>query len=143
MKSGKQRRLELQAKKAARKEALAQAAQRAAKQKAERERIKHGGVAVNRNALAPTNSYCPPEFIERGYYLDLKFTCTDCGTEEYWTATQQKWWYEVAKGDVFTTARRCRPCRRRERERRDEARRVSAEGIARKQSRLSTNGAQC
>ncbi|WLD14561.1 zinc-ribbon domain containing protein [Planctellipticum variicoloris] len=58
--------------------------------------------------------------VERGYYLDQPFTCVDCGKDEVWTATQQKWWYEVAKGDVFTTARRCRICRRRDRERRTE-----------------------
>ncbi len=94
------------------------------------------GTPVNRQALAP--SYGTPEFVTRGYYTDQPFECIDCGKAEVWTPAQQKWWYEVAKGDVFTIARRCRACRRRERERRAEARRLHLEGIARKQQvRLS------
>jgi hypothetical protein len=41
----------------------------------------------------------------------------------------------VAKGGLWTTARSCRPCRRRERERRGEARRTHLEGVAKKQKR--------
>lgn len=55
---------------------------------------------------APNNSYCPPRV-----YRDKPFKCVDCGKKEVWTATQQKWWYEVAKGPVQSTAIRCRPCR--------------------------------
>ena len=124
MKSGKQRRAELDAKRQAR------AAKRTAKPTAVRPA---GSVAVNRDALAPHNSYGDPDFVTRGYYADQRFECVDCGKAEVWTAGQQKWWYEVAKGDVFTTARRCRVCRRRERARRSEARRGHLEGIARKQ----------
>jgi len=29
-----------------------------------------------------------------------------------WTAEQQKWWYEVAKGPIFSVAVRCRECRK-------------------------------
>jgi hypothetical protein len=53
---------------------------------------------VNREALAPYNSYGEPDFVTRGYYVDRTFQCACCGTEETWRATQQKWWYEVAKG---------------------------------------------
>jgi hypothetical protein len=130
MKSGKQRRAQLKKKKVDR------AAKRAAKQAAAvrdaREWDASRGSPVDRSALAPNNSYDVTDFVDRGYYLDKTFVCQGCGKEELWTATQQKWWYEVAKGDVFTTARLCRPCRRRERERRAEARRVHLEGIARK-----------
>lgn len=66
------------------------------------------------------------------YYVDLAFTCRDCSSEELWTAKAQKWWYEVAKGNINSTAVRCRPCRRREQARRDEARRVHLEGLARR-----------
>jgi hypothetical protein len=45
------------------------------------------------------------------YYRDVEFDCADCGRHEVWTATQQKWWYEVAKGSLYTTAKRCRACR--------------------------------
>jgi len=32
------------------------------------------------------------------YYVDKPFICRDCGKHEIWKATSQKWWYEVAKG---------------------------------------------
>ena len=81
------------------------------------------GVAVNPDALAPNKSISQPDFITRGYYVDRPFACQACGIQQVWTAAQQKWWYEVAKGDVFSTAKHCRPCRQQERARRDEARR--------------------
>ena len=49
--------------------------------------------------------------------------------KEAWTATQQQWWFEIAKGDVWTTAIRCRPCRPKERKRKEEARKIDLEGI--------------
>jgi hypothetical protein len=61
---------------------------------------------------APHNSYSAIPL----YYVDKDFTCCDCGKEETWTATQQKWWYEVAKGSIYSTAIRCRECRRKLRE---------------------------
>jgi hypothetical protein len=131
MKSGKQRRVELDAKKKARAAKSATKLAEVARAALEREAAR--GAPVNREALTPHNSYSEPEFVTRGFYSDQPFNCVDCGKAEVWTARQQKWWYEVAKGDVFTTARRCRTCRRRERERRAEARRVHLEGIARKQ----------
>jgi hypothetical protein len=90
------------------------------------------GVSVDPGQLAPDGSYSRPDFVARGYYVDKPFECQHCGEPQTWTAAQQKWWYEVAKGGVWTTARLCRPCRRRERERREEARRVHLEGLARK-----------
>jgi hypothetical protein len=90
-------------------------------------------IVVNSAALKPNNSYGCPDFVERGYYVDKPFVCESCGADQIWTATQQKWWYEVAKGDVYTTAKKlCRPCRRKERERRAKARQVHLEGLARK-----------
>ena len=66
------------------------------------------------------------------FYLDYEFTCKDCGKVEVWTGRQQKWWYEVARGEVEQTAVRCRSCRQKEKRRRDEARRVHLEGLERK-----------
>jgi hypothetical protein len=123
MKSNKQRRAELKAKKAAKRAEAERAVKRIALAR---------GVVVNRTALTPDNSYSVPAFVERGYYVDLPFECQECGEPQTWTAAQQKWWYEVAKGNVWTTARLCRPCRRRERTRREEARRTSLEGLERK-----------
>ena len=56
---------------------------------------------VNSNAYA-----LPPE-----YYYDEVFTCCDCGTEDVWTAKQQKWWYEEAGKNINAYAKRCSICR--------------------------------
>ena len=96
-----------------------EAARSAAKERAKRLR---GQVLVNPANLRPTNSYSTPDFVVREFYVDRPFKCKDCGVSEIWTATQQKWWYESAKGDVWTVAVRCRPCRRRERERKGSSR---------------------
>jgi hypothetical protein len=87
---------------------------------------------VDTTLLAADNSAAVPEFVRRGYYLNQSFTCVDCKAEEIWTAQQQKWWYETAKGGIWTLARRCRLCRRQERARISEQRRVSAAGQQRK-----------
>ena len=95
------------------------------------------GVPVNEELLAPNNSYGAPDFVRRGYYVDMPFRGVDCGKEEIWTGTQQKWWYEVANGFVYSTAIRCRACRRKDRDRRAEARRGQLEGIAWKQQQAT------
>ena len=46
------------------------------------------------------------------YYTDREFVCVDCGRRETWTAQQQKWYNEVAKGSLHARAVRCRECRR-------------------------------
>jgi hypothetical protein len=129
IKSGKQRRAELDPRRKQR--AAKIGAERAEKEQAARVR-NAGGVPVNRDALAKNNSYGEPDFSARGYYLDRPFECVDCGKSEVWTAAQQKWWYEVAKGYAYSLANRCRACRRRERERRAEARRNHLSGLAKK-----------
>ncbi len=86
---GKQRRAELQAKKEA---------ERAVSASERKQVLPENAVPVNANALAPSNSYSGPAFVLRGYYLDIPFQCEGCGKEQIWTAHQQKWWYEVAKG---------------------------------------------
>jgi len=55
---------------------------------------------------APNNSYS-----RKLFYRDIEFTCVDCGRLEVWTAEQQKWWHEVAKGSIYAGAIRCRTCR--------------------------------
>lgn len=134
MKSGKQKRQELDARRKAKVEAAkaAEVAKRKAEAAARRRHAAEHGVPVNGDALKPHNSYGNPDFVELGFYVDRRFSCVDCSKIEIWTATQQKWWYEVAKGDVFTIAHRCRACRRKERERKTEARRVHLEGLAKK-----------
>ena len=122
MKSGRQRRAEIDLKRAKSREKVASRS---------RQEALRNNVMVNPALLRPTNSYSIPDFVERGYYVDRPFRCKDCGKAEVWSPTQQKWWYESAKGDVWTTAVRCRPCRRRERERVAAARVVSTAGLAR------------
>lgn len=68
------------------------------------------------------------------YYEDLSFICKDCGSQEVWTASQQKWWYEVAGGLFEATAIRCRSCRATERKRKQEARHIHQDGIRKKKS---------
>lgn len=129
MKSNKQRRTEIVSKRRARKEEESSA------RAGQRVRDLPGGAApCNPALLAPYNSYGQPPFVARGHYVDLPFTCVGCGKEEVWRATQQKWWYEVAKGNVESRANRCNSCRRAERERQAQARRVHLEGIQRKKA---------
>ncbi|MCA9110925.1 MAG: zinc-ribbon domain containing protein [Planctomycetaceae bacterium] len=68
-----------------------------------------GAVAADCSKQAQNNSALLPPT----YYVDKPFQCIDCGNEEVWTAEQQKWFYEVAKGDFRATAVRCRKCRNR------------------------------
>jgi len=131
MKGNKQKRLELKAKQEQHAEKFAQKRAIALQARLARDGIGH--LAVNRENLAPDGSYDTPEFVTRGFYLNQPFTCIDCGKAEIWTEAQQKWWYEVAKGGVWTVAKRCRACRRRERERRTTAQRIQHEGLASKQ----------
>jgi hypothetical protein len=130
MKSGKQRRIELKTQKQVQKAKLAKQklATKEAKTLAESElAVSLGRVTVDRTTLIPNNSYDEPDFVKRGYYLDKPFTCAACNSQEVWTAVQQKWWYEIAKGSLFTTAKFCWTCRHQE-----QARRAHLEGIAKK-----------
>jgi hypothetical protein len=133
MKSNKQKRTELKARNESRREAAALAARRAVEQKRRDvylAALKRGEIAVNPDRLAPTNSYSEADFVLRGTYRPVEFVCAGCGAPQVWTPRQQKWWYEIAQGDRFSTAKLCRPCRAKERARKTEARRVSGRGGA-------------
>lgn len=69
-------------------------------------KIPPGAIPADQSKHAPNNSCDPPE-----YYRDVEFDCVDCGKHQVWTAAQQQWWYEVAKGSIYTRAIRCRACR--------------------------------
>lgn len=78
-------------------------------QAAEAERrtgIPRDAIPADLSQQAPHNSYGG-----RHYYRDYEFTCVDCGTPQVWTAAQQQWWFEVAKGPIYSSASRCRACR--------------------------------
>jgi len=67
-----------------------------------------GAVAADPLRLLHNNTYDPLP----AYYIDRPFICRDCGKEQIWLAAQQKWWYEVIKGSIYSTAVRCLACRR-------------------------------
>ena len=96
MKSNKQRRAELKAKRG----------KRAAKPAHILKSLPIGAVLVDVFSLAPAISigYGEPEFVRRGYYIDQPFECQTCGEWQVWKASQQKWWYEIAKGSLKTVA---------------------------------------
>ena len=70
------------------------------------------GIPADISQQAPHTSWGGVPLV----YYDKPFECIDCGREEVWTAEQQKWWYETAKGYIFSTAIRCHECRQRIRE---------------------------
>jgi Probable zinc-ribbon domain len=98
--------------------------------------LPRGAIRSNWDALQH-NYAAIPDITYPLYYQDRSFTCRDCGSHELWLATQQKWWYEVAKGRIDTIAIRCRYCRRKERERILRARKAQQEGLARKSERVA------
>ncbi|MBI5896365.1 MAG: zinc-ribbon domain containing protein [Desulfobacterales bacterium] len=77
--------------------------------------------------------FCAVSFAD--CYRDIDFTCVDCGSNETWLAEQQKWWYEEVGGYYFSTAIRCRSCRKKEKERKEEAKRVHLDGIKMKRGK--------
>ena len=132
MKSNKQRRTEILAHRRERSEKLVVTAPAHDPRSLESELPDGESAPCNPKLLAPSNSYGVPSFVARGYYIDAAFQCSRCQKQEVWRATQQKWWYEVAKGNVESRAKLCNGCRRGERERKAEARRVHLEGVAKK-----------
>ena len=72
--------------------------------------IPRGTLAADVAQQAPNNSYSIKLF-----YKDVAFACVDCAATEVWTAEQQKWYYEVAKGPIYGVAVRCRACRNKRR----------------------------
>lgn len=108
MKSGKQRRAEIKAARL-RREARAKVVQKLCRPLRT--------VLVNPIEFAPNNSYGMTDFQSRGYYEDQPFRCRDCGADCVWKAEDQKWWYEVIKGFIYTMAVRCKTCRAAERQR--------------------------
>lgn len=70
--------------------------------------VPEGAVMADTSKQVANNSDSAPVL----YYVDKPFKCIDCDKEQVWTASQQKWYYEVAKGSLYATAIRCRACRR-------------------------------
>jgi len=90
-----------------------------------------GAVAADPAELKHNNTYGGVPC----FYVDKAIQCHACKKEEVWRAPQQKWWYEVAKGNLNSEAVLCRSCRKEKQARSAEARRVHLEGLARKRAR--------
>ena len=73
-----------------------------------RKNSKANAVRADVSKQVPINTYGPP----KTHYYDVRFTCIDCSKDQVWTAEDQKWFYEVAKGSLHATATRCRDCRK-------------------------------
>lgn len=140
MTSGKEKRQALKARRTVKRDA-ARAERQAELARRRRQRLLDevdvNAVAVDAEKLAGYQSYSVPLYVTRGFYVPIPFTCKDCGKAEVWTPRQQKWWYEEAKGEPFSSAVRCRPCRRRLRDRKTAQKRASEVGRARKQAKAS------
>ncbi len=94
----------------------------------EPDRVPAGAIPADQAKLLHDNTYG----LRPRFYADQSFTCIECGAEEVWTAADQKWWYEEAKGKVASRANRCRACRRKRRLRRSQERRIHIEGLVEK-----------
>ena len=106
MKSNKQRRAEINAKRLERASRIE--AQLRAPNDGRRKRLV-GSEPVDFDLLARlNNTYADLP----SHYVDRSFNCRDCGEACVWTAKQQKWWYETARGNINSTAVRCLACRR-------------------------------
>jgi hypothetical protein len=51
------------------------------------------------------------QWTSRKWYTDVSYRCKDCGKPCQWTALEQLWYYEIAKGPLSSEASRCEPCR--------------------------------
>ncbi len=109
MKSNRQRRAEIKSKRA--KRAMKLKTLRHPRQQFGEAPL--GSLPADHSALSHNNTYG----VLSDYYVDQGFSCRDCGATEVWTAPQQKWWYEVAKGHIDSRAVRCGSCRKRIRNR--------------------------
>jgi len=103
MKSNKQRRQEIKEKRRKRAEKL-----QAIDVFKKAHELPLNSVAADHAELVHNNTYG----LLPSFYIDKPFVCRDCGSDELWTAKQQKWWYEIAKGHIDSEAVRCLRCRK-------------------------------
>lgn len=125
MKSNKQKRKEIKDKRLKKSQKLSKEIDVYSSRK-----IPEGAVLANKEVLVLYNDSPFPVYPR--FYIDRPFICKDCGSHEVWTAKQQKWWYEIVGGKLEQIAIRCRPCRKKENERKASARKVHLDGLAKK-----------
>ena len=51
------------------------------------------------------------------FYIDRPFACRRCGKREIWRASDQKWYFEDAKGHIGARAVACHDCRKAKKQR--------------------------
>jgi len=74
---------------------------------AEQQRNHLSAVAADHAKLVHINTYgVLPDF-----HVDKVFLYRNCGKREIWSARDQKWYYEEAKGHIDATAVECHGCR--------------------------------
>jgi len=93
-----------------------------------------GSVMADHSELEHNNTYGPLPI----FYVDKLVICRDCSAKEVWRAEQQKWWYEVAKGNINSEAVKCSACRKNDKETKAIARKIHLDGIAQKEQRKKT-----
>ncbi|MBH9576678.1 zinc-ribbon domain-containing protein [Inhella proteolytica] len=103
MKSNKQRRQEIKARRHQRAMAM-----NTAKPGQRTQAVSADAVPADPAKLTHNNTY---GLLPR-FYLDRPFVCRDCSAEAVWTGTQQKWWYEELQKPIASQAVRCLDCRR-------------------------------
>ena len=64
------------------------------------------------------------------FYRDREFTCVDCGKGQRWKVSDQLWYYETTGAPFYSNAIRCRPCRKQQAERNQQARIASGHAKA-------------
>jgi hypothetical protein len=74
-------------------------------------------IPVDPDRLNTGGSCFPPKF-----YRAVQFTCCDCRVAQTWEAEDQRWYYETTRAPFYASAKRCRPCRKAEQERKKLAR---------------------
>jgi len=89
---------------------------------------------ADHSELEHNNTYGPLPI----FYVDKLVICRDCSAKEVWRAEQQKWWYEVAKGNINSEAVKCSACRKNDKETKAIARKIHLDGIAQKEQRKKT-----
>ncbi len=90
--------------------------------------IPAGAIAVNPASLimSSTFAYIP------AFYQDILFQCVQCDDRQIWTAKAQRWWYEIAQGDIESTAKYCRSCRLKKREQAKISKKIHFSGLVKK-----------
>ena len=104
MKSNKQRKTEIKQRRWTRMEQQRKAALLPA--------MPHAALAADTQLLALIHGQ---SFCHVGYYVDISYSCCDCGAACVWTAQDQKWWCEQVQGSLYASASRCKDCRARHR----------------------------